>query len=721
MQYLDLSYQKLGKITIKNCPNLKALYLFNCELDEIVFEGEFQKLQLIDLTKNRLTSLNLPKENFQALQNFFINQNQLKDLQFLSPFIIADEYFDFGILENPLVEPPPEIVKEGNEAIRRHYQRLNETGKDYIYEAKLLILGEGGAGKTTLTEKLKNSNADLPVESTKGIDVNKITFQYQGKELLLNVWDFAGQEIYSSTHRFFLTHRSLYVIVADARKNDTDFYYWLHTVETFGENSPVLVLINEKFDHKKELDADLREKFENLKEKYDVNLAKIDKRFEKLRNDIEHYVANLEHIGTTVPYTWKLLREDLLKKEKNGEKVLSLKEFRNLCLNYNIKDEKDQNDLRTLFHDLGVFLNFHDNSVLHKVFFIDKDWILNAAYMVIDNKIIDSQKGKFNRIDIEKWLTKDYSDYIEEIIALMKKFYLIYEKDNFFIAPLKLPEEKEKYSWDESDNLIFIFDYGYYMPAGILSQFTVEMHEYIKDNLVWLRGVILYKKDTDTIAEIIENKNEKKITIKTSGLEKEEFRSAIISVFERINKQYKKVQVKRLVPCLCIECSAKNNKNPYFFDFNVLLKAKSKKSLTVQCQKSFEDVQVSLMLSSIKYDFKDKTNEPKKNQPTVEVNVNVNNATEDKPMNNEEKKEPEKEKLSEEEKEIRKTKLRRKIFWALIVVLVVTTIIAFVINIFYPSIWSWVLPYVIVFLGIIPAWQKILDLIKTTIDIADKY
>ena len=34
---------------------------------------------------------------------------------------------------------------------------LNEKGEDYIYEAKLLIVGEAGAGKTTLAMKIKNS------------------------------------------------------------------------------------------------------------------------------------------------------------------------------------------------------------------------------------------------------------------------------------------------------------------------------------------------------------------------------------------------------------------------------------------------------------------------------------------------------------------------------------------------------------------------------------
>ncbi|NJO90657.1 MAG: hypothetical protein HC831_18130 [Chloroflexia bacterium] len=39
--------------------------------------------------------------------------------------------------------------------------------------------------------------------------------------------DFAGQDIYHATHRFFLSQRSLYALVSDERKENTDFKYWL--------------------------------------------------------------------------------------------------------------------------------------------------------------------------------------------------------------------------------------------------------------------------------------------------------------------------------------------------------------------------------------------------------------------------------------------------------------------------------------------------------------
>ena len=51
------------------------------------------------------------------------------------------------------------------------------------------------------------------------------------RKFQVNIWDFGGQEIYHATHQFFLTRRSVYILVCDDRKEDTDFFYWLQVVE----------------------------------------------------------------------------------------------------------------------------------------------------------------------------------------------------------------------------------------------------------------------------------------------------------------------------------------------------------------------------------------------------------------------------------------------------------------------------------------------------------
>ena len=113
----------------------------------------------------------------------------------------------------PLKYPPPEIVRQGNDAILNYFQERASGEVDHLYEAKMLILGEGGAGKTSLLRRLYEPAKPLPTESetTKGISIYQHHFEMSnGRRFRLNVWDFGGQEIYHATHQFFLTRRSLY-------------------------------------------------------------------------------------------------------------------------------------------------------------------------------------------------------------------------------------------------------------------------------------------------------------------------------------------------------------------------------------------------------------------------------------------------------------------------------------------------------------------------------
>ena len=70
--------------------------------------------------------------------------------------------------------------------IIRFYEQLEEAGFDYIYEAKMLIVGEPGAGKTTLFEKMKDSDympiPNNPLNSTVGVQIKVLEFPYTKDE-----------------------------------------------------------------------------------------------------------------------------------------------------------------------------------------------------------------------------------------------------------------------------------------------------------------------------------------------------------------------------------------------------------------------------------------------------------------------------------------------------------------------------------------------------------
>ncbi|MDT9342119.1 ADP-ribosylation factor-like protein, partial [Trichodesmium erythraeum 21-75] len=231
---------------------------------------------------------------------------------------------------NPLKNPPIEIATREIEEIRNYFQQEREKGIDYIYEAKLLIVGEGGAGKTTLANKILDQNYQLKDEdTTKGIEVHQYKFQTKNQnDFQINIWDFGGQEIYHATHQFFLTKRSLYTLVADTRKEDTDFYYWLNVVELLSSNSPLLIVKNEKQERKRGINQRaLQGQFTNIKEVLATNL-KTNRGLEEIIREIEHHISKLPHIGNRLPKTWKQVREIL---ELDSRNYISLEEYLSIC------------------------------------------------------------------------------------------------------------------------------------------------------------------------------------------------------------------------------------------------------------------------------------------------------------------------------------------------------------------------------------------------------
>jgi small GTP-binding protein len=299
LQSLDLSNNSLSEIpdSITRLTNLQSLHLGNNSLSEIPDSiTRLTNLQSLNLDWNHLSEISdsiTRLTNLQSLDLYFNSLSEIPDsisrltnLQSLDlsynslstiPVSITRltnlSYLDLD--ENPIAEPPLEVVENGIEAIRTYFQQLEIEGVDYLYEAKLLIVGEGGAGKTSLANKIINSDYQLCEEdSTKGIEVLHWSFpRTDGNQFNVNIWDFGGQEIYKDTHQYFLTKRSLYLLVADERKQDTDFYHWLNIVTLLSDSSPLLIIKNERQDRQREISSDLRREFTNYKDDIPTNLA----------------------------------------------------------------------------------------------------------------------------------------------------------------------------------------------------------------------------------------------------------------------------------------------------------------------------------------------------------------------------------------------------------------------------------------------------------------
>ena len=597
---------EIGQLT-----NLQTLYLNDNQLSSLPAEfGQLTNLQALDLRSNQLSSL--PAE-------FGHLHSSLKKLT---------------LDGNPLESLPPEIRSKDSQAILNFYKQQLEQKTDRLYEAKLLIIGEGGAGKTSLAKKIEDEDYQLKSdeESTEGIDVIQWKFRLQdGKEFRVNIWDFGGQEIYHQTHQFFLSKRSLYALVADARRDNTDFYWWMKVAELLSDKSPILIIKNEKQDRQCEVnESQLRGEFINLEKVLATNL-KTNRGLSEIKKAIQLYINNLPHVGTKLPKSWVEIRSAI---EKDSRNYISREGYYKLCETNNLTDRKDMLYLSRFLHDLGVCLHFQDDeSGLEDIVILKPEWATNAVYKVLDNQTVRKNLGRFTKEELaDIWKDGKYSDMRNKLLQLMMRFKLCYPIPNNpgnYIAPQLLDVEEPNYEWDNSNNLILRYEYTF-MPKGIITRFIVETHPFIEEQkLVWKSGVVLNKDQTR--AEVIENYNQREIQIRVSGNRKKELLTVITHELEKIHSSFERLQYQTLVPCNCSECAG--SENPYSYDLEDLRKRLTKNKFQVECGKSYEEVDVRRLIDDVNLSLQPEYRESKvENTPLQRklereksINLTVNN------------------------------------------------------------------------------------------------
>ncbi|EAZ92816.1 COR domain-containing protein [Crocosphaera chwakensis] len=602
---LNIFYLEKNQLTnlpseIGNLYNLTSLHLSGNQLTNLPPEiGNLYDLTSLYLENNQLT--NLPREigKLHKLTSLYLSGNQLTNLP---PEIgNLDNLISLVIRNNQITNLPPEIERKKTRAIINFYKQQLEQNIDHLYEAKLLIVGEGGAGKTTLAQKIKDDNYQLKTdeESTEGIDVIQWPFTLNnGEEFRVNIWDFGGQEIYHETHQFFLTERSLYALVADTRREDTDYYYWLNMVKLLSNNSPVLVIKNEKKERKRDInERQLRAEFTNFKETLATNLA-TNRGLPEILNKIQHYISNLPHVGTELPAYWVKVREVL---EKDKHNYISLEEYLNICKEQGFKELQDMLVLSGYFHDLGVFLHFQKDDLLNKTIILNTAWGTDAVYKVLDNEKVRKNLGKFDKNDLNNiWNEEKYITMRGELLRLMMNFKLCYEipsQPGNYIAPQLLSPQQPEYDWDEENNLLLRYEYEF-MPKGILTRFIVETHAMIEHEIcVWKKGVVLTKDGAR--AEIIEfyRYHKGEIRIRVSGSRKRDLLTTVRHELGKIHDSYERLKYKTLVPCNCSKC--KGSQSPHFYPWNVLNKFIDDKRPAIQCINSYDMVDVQSLVNDI--------------------------------------------------------------------------------------------------------------------------
>lgn len=418
-------------------------------------------------------------------------------------------------------------------AAYRSFRRAARQGTtQQLNEAKLLILGNEAVGKTSLVRYLIHNKPRNPDErKTRGAAIHeKIEtqlWQIQESPIKLHVWDFGGQEIFRSTHRYFLTARTLYLVVLEARREDDDSLDgWLQCVRNLGGDSPVIVVTNKSDlqDHVIEVDdrrlqerypgiAFIRTSCNNDKDSA-MSIAALRKRIvETLSND-----PRLRYVRDPIPPSWLRVKNAVAKVARQ-RRVMSIRDFQRLCEGADqkvkrhelVSEESEQTALLRLLHYLGVVIAYGFDEIsstasLREVTLLDPNWLTGAIYTLLDHPDVRDEQGVFTRESLNDLLdTKIYLPQWHEFILQMmqhEEIGLVVEipgMNGHYLVPTALPKYPPYLKNWSDDCLRFRYRYSL-LPSGLIPRFVVYAHSLLADPPVrWRSGVVLEHRDCSVL------------------------------------------------------------------------------------------------------------------------------------------------------------------------------------------------------------------------------
>ncbi|WP_420640976.1 COR domain-containing protein [Candidatus Leptofilum sp.] len=481
LKILRLHENKLIAIPpeIRRLTELTELFLFENELTEIPPEiGQLADLKELYLHNNRLTAIPPEITQLTKLQQLYLHNNP--DLP-IPPEIVAQSYNPQAILD---------YLREQQEAPARP-----------LNEAKLILVGQGGVGKTSLVKRLLGQEFDEAEAQTEGINIETWSLDVNRSQqgivpISLNIWDFGGQEIMHATHQFFLTKRSLYLLVLDARQGEDEgrVEYWLTLINSFAPDAPVLVVINKSDQHHLDINRrGLQQKYPAIKGFIRTSARKVSG-IEELKTEIANLLSTMEHVDTAFPASWMQVKNTLV----NMQTLLHFipyDEYEALCLQNGIEEESSQTTLVRFLHDLGIVLNFTDDDRVRDTSVLNPNWVTEGIYALLNSDTLQQKHGILARNQVRNLLPREtYPNQQRRfLLDMMLKFELAFglPGGQTLLIPDLISKEQPAFEWDDANALQFAYQYSV-LPRSILHRFMVRQHQRVDPKIRWRTGVMLH-------------------------------------------------------------------------------------------------------------------------------------------------------------------------------------------------------------------------------------
>ncbi|WP_293276673.1 MULTISPECIES: COR domain-containing protein [unclassified Microcoleus] len=566
LKQLDLRDNQITSIpeAIGQLSNLTALDLYRNQITvipEVI--GQLSNLTQLRFDNNQITFIPDAIAQLSNLTELNLRNNQIEKIPECLETLPKLETLDLRL--NPLpISPeilgPAQLYENpGTPAAIFNYLRQLRSGEVLpLNEAKVLLVGQGSVGKTSLINRLTHNQYNPNEPQTDGLNITNWQITVNTKPVKLNVWDFGGQEIYHATHQFFLTKRSLYLLVSNCRTSEDEnrLEYWLKLIESFGDASPVILVGNKSDEQPLDLNRKaLRDKYPNIKAIIETS-CQSGTGIDELRSAIHTEISELKEVYDLLPLSWFQVKQRLENLDKD---FISISEYATICATENILAETDQTQLIGLLHNLGIVLNFREHPILQSTNILNPHWVTEGIYALLsDDALKVKTKGILTYADLSRILdsTKYPSHRYNCLTELMGEFQLCFPLSHCtprtFLIPGILPKEEPENTELQGETLEFQYHYRI-LPDSILSRFIVLMHEKIHNCTHWRTGVMLeYTEGAEVynIARIKSDPEDEKISIAVSGREstRRSFLSLIRDTFSKIHNSFANLEISQWVP-----------------------------------------------------------------------------------------------------------------------------------------------------------------------------
>ncbi len=466
--------------------------------------GRLTALAALDLSANLLTALPPALNHLAALTELYLHENSELNLPIE---VLGPTWFEVST-DRVRPKPPREILEY-------YFTSLGDQGQA-LREMKVLVVGRGGAGKTSVIRRLKRLPLDKLQTETHGIAVEELSLACADGTVSARVWDFGGQHVLHAMHEFFFTGRSLYVLVLGEREDmaERDAEYWLQLIRSYAGAAPVVVVLNKSGGRARELDLPCR----RLEATYGPILAWVPTECSEpdpdkggitaLKRELTRVVGGMPEIRARFPKKWVRIKDCLSGMQ---ESYLAYATYADRCARLGETDPEKQEELAAFLHDLGVALNYRRDPRLHETTVLRPDWLADGIYALL--RANDTRHPHPLARDGRMMLTRmpaiyaaaeqlkmlKAADYPEEkhpfLLRLMAAFQLSFPLDEAgkeHLVPALLPvEEPPEIPAKLLEKLDVELRWEFpVVPGPLLPRLLVRTLGLVKDGWRWRRGAV---------------------------------------------------------------------------------------------------------------------------------------------------------------------------------------------------------------------------------------